>query len=80
MSACEGACIGAIVDCRARVGCGAVVGCGATVGCGAVVGCGALGSTIAEQLAKDYNAPLAEIQGDILQMVQDLADKGVLRV
>jgi pyrroloquinoline quinone biosynthesis protein D len=36
--------------------------------------------SIAEQLAKDYNAPLAEIQGDILQMVQDLADKGVLRL
>jgi pyrroloquinoline quinone biosynthesis protein D len=35
---------------------------------------------IAEQLAKDYNAPIQEIQGDILQMVQDLADKGVLRL
>lgn len=35
---------------------------------------------IATQLAADYNAPLAEIEGDIVQMVQDLADKGVLRV
>jgi pyrroloquinoline quinone biosynthesis protein D len=35
---------------------------------------------IAEQLATDYNAPLTEIQGDIVQMVQDLADKGVLRL
>jgi pyrroloquinoline quinone biosynthesis protein D len=35
---------------------------------------------IAGQLAADYNAPLAEIEGDIVQMVQDLADKGVLRV
>ena len=37
-------------------------------------------SAIAEQLAKDYNAPITEIQGDIVQMVQDLADKGVLRL
>jgi pyrroloquinoline quinone biosynthesis protein D len=35
---------------------------------------------IAEQLATDYNAPLLEIQGDIVQLVQDLADKGVLRL
>ena len=35
---------------------------------------------IALQLAKDYNAPITEIQGDIVQMVQDLADKGVLRL
>jgi pyrroloquinoline quinone biosynthesis protein D len=35
---------------------------------------------IAAQLAKDYNAPTTEIQGDIVQMVQDLADKGVLRL
>ena len=35
---------------------------------------------IAAQLAIDYNAPVAEIQGDIVQMVQDLADKGVLRL
>ena len=37
-------------------------------------------AAIAEQLAKDYNAPITEIQGDIVQMVQDLADKGVLRL
>jgi len=35
---------------------------------------------IAGQLAADYNAPMTEIEGDIVQMVQDLADKGVLRV
>lgn len=35
---------------------------------------------IAIQLAKVYNAPLADIEGDIIQMVQDLADKGVLRL
>ncbi len=35
---------------------------------------------IAAQLAKDYNAPIMEIEGDIVQMVQDLADKGVLRL
>ncbi len=35
---------------------------------------------IAAQLATDYNAPLSEIQGDILALVQDLADKGVLRL
>ena len=35
---------------------------------------------IAIQLAKAYSAPLAEIEGDIVQMVQDLADKGVLRL
>lgn len=35
---------------------------------------------IAVQLASDYNAPLSEIEGDIVAMVQDLADKGVLRL
>jgi len=35
---------------------------------------------IALQLAKDYSAPVTEIEGDIVQMVQDLADKGVLRL
>lgn len=35
---------------------------------------------IALKLAADYNAPVAEIEGDIVQMVQDLADKGVLRL
>ncbi len=35
---------------------------------------------IALKLAADYNAPVGEIEGDIVQMVQDLADKGVLRL
>ncbi|MEQ1695569.1 MAG: pyrroloquinoline quinone biosynthesis peptide chaperone PqqD [Hyphomicrobiaceae bacterium] len=35
---------------------------------------------IAVQLASGYNAPVDEIEGDIVQMVQDLADKGVLRL
>jgi len=35
---------------------------------------------IATNLATDYNAPLNEIEGDIVAMVQDLADKGVLRL
>lgn len=35
---------------------------------------------IAVQLATDYNAPVTEIEGDIVAMVQDLADKGVLRL
>ena len=35
---------------------------------------------IATELAKEYSAPVDEIQGDILAMVQDLADKGVLKL
>ncbi|MBX9926538.1 MAG: pyrroloquinoline quinone biosynthesis peptide chaperone PqqD [Hyphomicrobiaceae bacterium] len=35
---------------------------------------------IAGQLATEFNATITEIEGDIVQMVQDLADKGVLRV
>lgn len=35
---------------------------------------------IAGHLAAEYNAPITEIEGDIVQMVQDLADKGVLRL
>jgi pyrroloquinoline quinone biosynthesis protein D len=35
---------------------------------------------IATSLATTYNAPLTEIEGDIVAMVQDLADKGVLRL
>ena len=35
---------------------------------------------IAEALAKVYSAPVNEIEGDIVQMVQDLADKGVVKV
>jgi pyrroloquinoline quinone biosynthesis protein D len=36
-------------------------------------------AAIAEILAKEYNAPLADIQGDIISMLQELADKGVVR-
>ena len=35
---------------------------------------------IAGTLATAYNAPAAEIEADIVQMVQDLADRGVLRL
>lgn len=34
---------------------------------------------IAGQLAKDYNAPPEEIEADIIAMLQDLADKGVVK-
>ena len=34
---------------------------------------------ISEQLAKDYNAPAAEILGDVVSMLQDLSDKGVVK-
>ena len=34
---------------------------------------------IASQLSKDYNAPENEIVGDIIAMLQDLSDKGVLK-
>jgi len=34
---------------------------------------------IAEHLAKEYNAPNAEIQADVIEMLQDLADKGVVK-
>ena len=34
---------------------------------------------IAEQLGKDYNAPRADIEVDIISMLQDLADKGVVK-
>lgn len=33
---------------------------------------------IAGQLARDYNAPEAEILADIISMLQDLSDKGVI--
>ena len=36
-------------------------------------------STIADILAKDYEAPAGEILKDVLQMLQDLADKGVVK-
>ena len=34
---------------------------------------------IANVLAKEYNAPQEEIVGDIVAMLQDLADKGVVK-
>ena len=34
---------------------------------------------IAAQLSKDYNAPQADIEVDIIAMLQDLADKGVVK-
>lgn len=36
-------------------------------------------AAIAETLAKDYNAPLADITADTISMLQDLADKGVVK-
>lgn len=34
---------------------------------------------IADVLAKEYNAPSEEISSDIIAMLQDLADKGVVK-
>jgi pyrroloquinoline quinone biosynthesis protein D len=34
---------------------------------------------IAAALAKDYNAPVEEIRTDVIAMLQDLADKGVVK-
>jgi pyrroloquinoline quinone biosynthesis protein D len=34
---------------------------------------------IAGLLAKEYNAPIDEISADIIAMLQDLADKGVVK-
>jgi pyrroloquinoline quinone biosynthesis protein D len=34
---------------------------------------------IASVLAKEYNAPIAEITADVIAMLQDLADKGVVK-
>ena len=34
---------------------------------------------IAGVLAKEYNAPIGEIAADIIAMLQDLADKGVVK-
>jgi pyrroloquinoline quinone biosynthesis protein D len=34
---------------------------------------------ISEQLAIEYNAPRADIEADIIAMLQDLADKGVVK-
>ena len=36
-------------------------------------------SDIASQLASEYNAPQEEIESDIVAMLQDLADKGVVK-
>lgn len=36
-------------------------------------------SDISEQLAKDYNAPASEILGDVVSMLQDLSDRGVVK-
>jgi pyrroloquinoline quinone biosynthesis protein D len=34
---------------------------------------------IADKLAKEYNAPREDIEADIIAMLQDLADKGVVK-
>ena len=34
---------------------------------------------IVGQLSKDYNAPAEEIEADIVAMLQDLSDKGVVK-
>lgn len=34
---------------------------------------------IVEELAKEYNAPAREITADVIAMLQDLADKGVVK-
>jgi pyrroloquinoline quinone biosynthesis protein D len=34
---------------------------------------------IAAVMAKEYNAPMQEIEADIIAMLQDLADKGVVK-
>lgn len=36
-------------------------------------------NSIAEILAKEYNAPLADILADTISMLQELADKGVVK-
>ncbi len=36
-------------------------------------------TAIAEILAKEYNAPLADILADTISMLQELADKGVVK-
>lgn len=35
--------------------------------------------SIAETLSKEYNAPLADILADTISMLQELADKGVVK-
>jgi len=34
--------------------------------------------SIAAVLAEEYNAPRAAVEGDIVEMLQDLADKGII--
>jgi pyrroloquinoline quinone biosynthesis protein D len=34
---------------------------------------------VVQVLAKEYNAPAEEIEADIIAMLQDLADKGVVK-
>lgn len=36
-------------------------------------------NSIADILAKEYNAPLADILADTISMLQELADKGVVK-
>lgn len=36
-------------------------------------------ATLAVELAKEYNAPLPDITADIISMLQELADKGVVK-
>lgn len=35
--------------------------------------------SIANELATEYNAPLSDIEADIISMLQELADKGVVK-
>ena len=35
--------------------------------------------SIAEELAREYNAPLSDITADIISMLQELSDKGVVK-
>jgi pyrroloquinoline quinone biosynthesis protein D len=36
-------------------------------------------ASLAVELAKEYNAPLPDITADIISMLQELADKGVVK-
>jgi pyrroloquinoline quinone biosynthesis protein D len=36
-------------------------------------------ASMAETLAKEYNAPVQDITADIISMLQELADKGVVK-
>jgi pyrroloquinoline quinone biosynthesis protein D len=37
-------------------------------------------SAIVDQLAAEFDAPRSEIEGDVIEMLQDLCDKGFLRL